>query len=156
DTVLAQGTIGGLNNSDWVDVAVGNFDGTGKKIVALKNASAAFTLAQVWGTGIARSFAGDLDTNTSYPWKAVGAGDLDGDGIDELVAARQVSDSVGTTVNAYKWSGSGFFLVASSTFGNNGNSDWASMAVADFNGDGHAAIALVKNAHSNFAILDLP
>jgi hypothetical protein len=30
------------------------------------------------------------------------------------------------------------------------------MAVADFNGDGHAAIALVKNAHSYFAVLDLP
>jgi hypothetical protein len=52
--------------------------------------------------------------------------------------------------------GSRFELFATSTFGNNGNSDWTSAAAGDFNADGRKAVVLVKNAHSNFVVLDLP
>jgi hypothetical protein len=50
----------------------------------------------------------------------------------------------------------GFSLFATSTFWNNGNSNWTGAAVGDFNGDGRKAIVLVKNQHSNFAVLDYP
>jgi hypothetical protein len=73
-----------------------------------------------------------------------------------VIVARQVSDNQSDTVLAYQWNGSSFSLLATTTFGNNGNSDWRGMTAGDFNGDGRASIALVKNTHSNFAIFDYP
>jgi hypothetical protein len=108
------------------------------------------------GSTLAVTFSSDLDTNPAYAWKGIAAGDLDGDGIDELVATRSVGDGAGTTVLAYKWIGTGFRLIATSTFGNSGNSDWTAIPVGDFNRDGRAAVAVAKNNHSNFAVLDLP
>jgi hypothetical protein len=154
--VVATKTIGNPGNSDWLDAAIGNFDGTGKQIALLKAAHTNFFLAKLVGNSLDVVFSSDLDTSTAYPWKALAAGDLDGDGIDELVAAREVSDGKGATVLVYKWSGGTFKVFATSTFGNTKNSDWSSMAIGDFNGDGRAVIALVKNKHSNFAVLDLP
>ncbi len=146
-------SIGNPGNSDWVDMAVGDFDGTGKQIALLKGAHSNFFLVRP--NGLTISFISDLDTAAGMPWKRVAAGDLDGDGRDELVVARQVSDTKSATVLVYKWSAGDFHLYATSTFGNNGNSNWTGMTVGDFNGDGHRVIALQKNEHSNFALLDL-
>jgi len=160
--IIAPTTIGNPSNSEWVGAAVGDFDGTGrgtgrKQIALLKLAHSNFVFVKLTSAGELSVFdSSDLDSSPSQPWKALAAGDIDGDGVDELIAARQVSDGHSPTVLAYKWTGSGFTLFATSTFGNNGNSDWSSMAVGDFNGDGRNAIVLVKNQHSNFVLLDLP
>ena len=132
--------------SGWVDVAVGNFNGTGRKQIALlKSTTSNISLVRLTPTGELSVFhESDLDSSPTQPWKALAAGDIDGDGIDELIAVRQVSDGHSPTVLAYKWNGSGFSLFATSTFGNNGNSNWSSAAVGDFNGDGRKAIVLVK------------
>lgn len=154
--VQASAAIGNPANSEWVDVAVGNFTGAGNQVAMLKNEHSNLTIAAVTGGTLTPVHSSDLNSDPARPWKAVAAGDLDGDGRDELVLARQVSGGVGSTVLVYKWIGSTFQLLATSTFGNTGNSDWSGMAVGDFNADGRAAIALVKNSHSNFAVLDLP
>jgi len=138
------------------NAAVGNFDGTGRKIALLKSGAASFYLLGQRGSSLSVEWSSDLDTNAAYPWKRIAAGDLDGDGLDELVATRKVADGKGTTVVVYKWTRGSFRRVATGTFGNKGNSDWAGLTVGDFNGDHHASIALVKNKHSNFALLDLP
>jgi hypothetical protein len=151
--VIESATIGNPGNSDWVDVAVGNFDGTGKQIALLKASHSNFFLVRP--SGLAISFISDLATLPGMPWKQVAAGDLDGDGTDELVVARQVKDGKNPTVLVFKWMSGDFHLVATSGFGNTGNSDWTGMTVGDFNGDNHAVIALQKNEHSNFAMLEL-
>lgn len=120
--VVATKTIGNPANSDCLDAAIGNFDGTGKQIALLKAAHNNFVLAKLADSSLDVVFASDLDT---VAWKAIAAGDLDGDGIDELVAARQVGDGKGSTVLVYKWTGSAFKLAATSTFGNTGNSAWS-------------------------------
>jgi FG-GAP-like repeat len=155
-TVLAQKTIGNPGNSNWLDVAIGNFDGQGKKIALLKKDHSNFFLVKLSGRTLDVVFISDLDTDTRFPWKAIAASDLDGDGIDELVAAREVNDGVGATVIAFKFTGGTFRAFATSTFGNSGNSNWAGMTAGDFNGDKRGAVVLTKNAHSNFAVLDLP
>jgi hypothetical protein len=154
--VVAKATVGNPANSEWLDAAIGNFDGRGKQIALLKASHSNFFLLRPSRSTLTVTFSSDLNTDPSYPWRAVAAGDLDGDGVDELVAARTVSDGRGATVIAYKWTDATFKPVAISAFGNNGNSDWSGMTVGDFNGDGRAAIALVKDDHSNFAVLDLP
>jgi hypothetical protein len=154
--VVASATIGTRSNSDWIDAAIGNFDGKGNQVAVLKSEHINFFLLKRSGSTFDVTFSSDLDSDASYPIKGIAAGDLDGDGIDELVAARHVSDGKVLTVIVYKWSQSIFVPVAGSAFGSNGNSDWSGITIGDFNDDGHAAIALVKNDHSNFAVLDLP
>jgi hypothetical protein len=75
-----------------------------------------------------------------------------------LIVARQESDNKSPTVLAYKWNKevAAFRLLATSNFGNNGNSNWSSAAAGDFNSDGRQAVVLVKDRHSNFALMDLP
>ena len=85
------------------------------------------------------------------------AGDIDGDGLDELIVARQESDNKSATIFAYKWdvNSKAFRVMATSSFGNNGNSNWASAAAGDFNADGRQAAVLVENVQPNFAVVDL-
>ncbi len=155
-TLVASATVGNPGNSDWVDAAVGRFDRSGTpQIVLLKQAHANFVVLQLAGASLSVVASDDLDSSSGAPWRALGAGDLDGDGFDELIAARRASDDQAETVLVYRWNGAGFVRVASSTVGNNGNSDWASLAVGDFNADGRAAIALVKDDHSSFIVFDL-
>jgi hypothetical protein len=157
-TVIASAPIGNPSNSEWVGAAVGNFDGTGRKQIALlKAAHSNFFFVKLTPTGELTVFhESDLDSSPTQPWKVLAAGDIDGDGVDELIVARQANDGHSATVLAYKWNGSGFSLFATSGFGNDGNSDWSGAAVGDFNGDGRNAIVLVKNQHSNFVVLDYP
>jgi hypothetical protein len=159
--VVASATItDNFSGSQWVDVAVGDFDGTGKKQIALLKSTSTPSnvyLVKLTPTEQLSVFhQSDLGSNPAQPWKALAAGDIDGDGVDELIAVRQVSDGRSPTVLAYKWNGSGFNLFATATVGNDGNSDWSGAAVGDFNGDGRKAIVLVKNQHSNFVVLDYP
>lgn len=157
-SVVASAQVGNQANSEWLDAAVGRFDGTGRMQIALlkpKHTNIALVTFTAPGTlTVSSSF--DLDSNPAGKWKALAAGDIDGDGIDELVVARQINSNATSTVLVYKWSSSGFHLFTSSKFGNNGNSDWSDATIGDFNADGRKAIVLVKNKHSNFAVLDLP
>lgn len=154
-TPLAQAQVGTATNSDWVDVAIGTFAaGKTKMIALLRTGGPSLSLLQLVGGTLKTVPAPDL-APSPFPWRALAAGDLDGDGIDELVAARQVNDGRTSTVIAFKWTGTAFQPFASSTFGNTGNSSWTGMTIGDFNGDGKAAIVLTKNAHSNFAVLDV-
>lgn len=157
-TMVASIRIGNPANSNWIDAAVGDFDGSGnRQIVLLKEAHSNFFFVKfVPPNTLTIVGSSDLETHPSHPWKAVVAGDLDGDGKDELIATRQVSNNVGATVLAYKWSGSVFNRFAMSTIGNNGNSRWTSAATGDFNADGRDAVVLLKNQHSNFFVVDYP
>jgi hypothetical protein len=155
-------------NSDWVGVAVGNFDRAGRKVkghtrIAMlrtgngqKNTQLVLVDATVVPPKVV--FQQDLDINVNQPsvWKGLAAGNLDGgEGPDELIAVRQVSGGNDATVLVYHWSGGSFHLYATTEFGSDGNSDWTGVTVGDFNGDGRKAIVLQKNKHSKFAVFDL-
>jgi hypothetical protein len=161
-TIIASAAIGDKVNSDWVGATIGNFDGTGKKIALLKTAHDNLFLVKLNfpGNTLTSVYADDLpkDGTQNSKWKAIASADLDGDGVDELVVARQISDNRSPTIFAYKWntSANAFRLFATSTFGNDGNSNWASAAGGDFNADGRQAVVLVKDRHSNFAAVDFP
>lgn len=154
-TVTASTKIPQPVNVAFLDVAVGTFDRSGKKIALLQSAKPHFRLATTNGASLTTGGGFELDSDDRYPWKKIATGDLDHDGIDELVAIREVKDGKGATVLVYKWNdGIGDFgRIATSTFGNTGNSNWTGLTLGDFDADGNAAIVLQKNEHSNFALL---
>ena len=160
--VFTTDTIGTPEDSDWVGAVVGNFDGSGKSIALLKNGEFNMYLLKleepskklnvVYRTALAK------DGNASSKWKALASADIDGDGIDELIVARQEGDNSSATVLAYKYNPKThlFYVKASSGFGNYGNSDWTGAAGGDFNADGRQAVVLVKNETSYFSLMDFP
>jgi hypothetical protein len=157
-SVLAAATIGDTVTR-WAGAAVGIFDTTGRKRIALLDrARRKLALVELNQTTLSKVFEQDLPDEPLRPsdWRAVVAGDLDRDGIDELIAARRVSDGRNPTIVAFKWTGTSFTRLAASPFGNTGNSSWVAAAAGDFNADGRYAVVLAKNKHSHFAVVDLP
>jgi hypothetical protein len=158
--LVAEGIVGDPHNSNWVGAAVGNFDGSGtKRIAVLKAEHSNLFLLDVVPPKLTIFHRQDLDGNPSPgTWKALAAADLDGDGTDELIAVREVTDKHSPTILVYKWNADdgSFHAVASTGFGNTNNSDWTGVTVGDFNGDGQKAIVVVKNKHSDFSVFVWP
>lgn len=178
------GSVALRTGGHWVAAAVGNFqdavpltthpvaglDATvnvrgaavpRKNLIALlQPTQPQLALFQFDGIALSMVFSQNLDGDLSHPsdWKVLAAGDIDGDGKDELIVARKVNDGQTPTVLALKWDAASatFNLIAFSMIGNDGNSGWMSMTAGDFNADGRLAVALVKNQHPNFVLLDLP
>jgi hypothetical protein len=158
--IVTSTAIGNPSDSDWLGVAVGDFIGSGKKQIALlKRDRSQLFLVELNQNLLRVIHIEDLDrTSPTSRWMALAAGDIDGDGRDELIVARQVSDGQSPTVLTFKWDAadSAFNVFASSTVGNDGNSNWSAVAAGDFNADGRQAIVLARNQHANFVLLDLP
>jgi hypothetical protein len=150
----------GAATTDWHDVAIGTFDVTGKQIALMRDHEVFLVRSDGHSLTEARSAHLFPVPPLGYTWKQVAAGDLEvpvsgTPRFDELVAAREVSDGVGTTVVAYRMTRGSFVTHAESKFGNGNNSRWTGLAIGDFNADGQNAIALQRDANSNFAIMGL-
>ena len=160
--------VGNFFGGDWqrrspltpLSAGTGNVVGPLKKQIALLKVShPQLTLLELSQGALSIVHRQDLDSDMSHPsnWKVMAAGDIDGAGLDELIVARQVSDGQTPTVLTFKWdAGNSIFQpLTTSTFGNGGSSDWSGVAAGDFNAAGRRAVVLVKNAHSNFVVMDL-
>lgn len=126
------------SNSDWVDVAAGNFcGGSEKELVLLKNAHSNFSILR--GPAPFAVATGDLNSSSSHPWRGVAAGNLDGDTYDKIVALRKVTTSGVPDLVVVKASNPSCdvsTLVATKTIGTPSNSEWVDVAVGDFDGTG--------------------
>lgn len=148
--------VGGVGGSSWVGVAIGDLDGDGEREAVAATASGHLAIVRWNGAALELVDETDVAGAEAAGWRGLAVGDLDADGRDEIVVARQEDDGASSTVVVHRWDGAGFDALGGSQVGNDGNSTWAAITVGDFDGDGRAAVVLAKDSHSNFVMLDVP
>jgi hypothetical protein len=155
---LTSISLGSPAESTWKDVAVGRFDGHTSQIVAARATSPMITVLSPQydmnsNPTLTKTWEGDWNIPSDGILK-MAAGDIDGDGTDELVAAVQSSDIQPVTLIVFKWTGLGFTQITHSSWGVTGGA-LAGIAIGDFNSDGKAAIAIARNGSPGFSVLSL-
>lgn len=128
---------GNFNGDAFTDLAVVNhLTGAGGRSISLLlgDGAGSFTESKITVPG------------QTVQFYALAAGDLDGDGLDDLVAGDWVSNSMATFLNT----GAGF---ASPVFHAISGSNPAGAVLADFDGDGHLDLAVTNQASSSVVSL---
>lgn len=130
-------------------VAVGDLDGDGKQDLAVANfaSESVKNLSLFKGNGNG-GFTGLAEPDTGCPCshpKSVAIGDLNGDGIQDLVVALNWGEYV-----AYlRGTGAGSFAAATFTAG----AGDSAVAVADIDGDGNEDLVTTRNMYGSVSVL---
>lgn len=140
------------DGSDWADITAADLDGDGiDELVAARNFDGtiyAYRLDTVSGGvtswGVLRGFSSDI------AWAGLGAGDLDGDGKDEIVAV----DNRDGNLHFIDSPASGVLEVTGEYTGWGPASQWAGLGVARFEKEARPWVALVRNFDANVFLID--
>ncbi|MFH1754314.1 MAG: VCBS repeat-containing protein, partial [Candidatus Latescibacterota bacterium] len=131
--------------TDWRGVATGDFDADGTpEFASLRNSDGQICLFEVAGEEITLVYSTDIFDATAQ-WAAISAGDFDGDGSDELVAAR---NSDGAIFVLRLENGRIGEWVRDETPGS--GSEWLGIAAGDFDGDGKDEYIANRNVDGDF------
>ena len=147
---------GDNTNRLFINVASGNFDGSGISTIAmLKKQHSQIIFMRTANDAnhyqISFSFSVDIADND---FRGIAGGDVDGDGYDELILLRNSSVS-NILVYDIPLNFSGTATLKSSLKIGSGLYDWKGLAVADFNGDGKADMAVLKNTVSQIIVYSM-
>jgi pimeloyl-ACP methyl ester carboxylesterase len=126
----------------WTDLALGDVDGDGvAEIIASRELGGEIIVFDVDASYhlIERARLSVLDAHTR--WAAVTAGDLDGDGIDEIAAARNLDGDL----FVFEFTGNALREVARHSAPGDGTA-WIGLAAGDFDADGIDEIAGARNS----------
>ncbi len=160
-SLFASLRIGG-GTYGWRGVACGDFDGDGKdEILVLKDTSSQFILYTVSGTSIVqKGFLNLPNGGTSAginDWRGLAIGDLDNDGLPEVVAARYASGTdpdilvykIDTSLASWAFNSAG-------TFNSTVHYPWAGAAIGEFdnNTTNGKELVLCKNTSPFFNYYD--
>lgn len=145
----------GNTNRLFLGVACGNFDGSGIATMAMiKRATSNVIFMRSGNDGNHYQIPYSFNI-TANDFKGVAAGDMDGDGVDELVILRNGAGSTNILVYKIPADFSGSVTLAASLQVGTGSYNWKGVAVGDFDGDGKADVVVAKDAHSQFIFYSL-
>lgn len=129
------------SDTGWTRVAAGDFNGDGDAEVAAAKSTALKVYDPVVKSG-SQTVSYSLSLSTIY---LLATGDFDGDGKDELAITLYDSSAGQYALRVYDGGSTGvssdWTLWYSAYFG----ATWQDMAAGDFNNDGYADLALVRN-----------
>nr|NUR37271.1 hypothetical protein [Sphingomonas sp.] len=123
--------------TDWKVASTGDFNGDGYTDLLLRRDDG-------WVTNWLGNSSGGFTNNGAntalfftLDWKVIGAGDVNGDGRDDLILRRDdgwITDWLGTASGGFTNNGANTALFLTT--------DWKVSSIADFNGDGHEDLLL--------------
>ncbi len=143
------------SGTPWTDIAAGDFDGDGNdEIAVIRNTKAS------WGNKgypiLIVDPGGEMtwsNTSSGTPWADIAAGDFDGDGNDEIAAIRNTKASWGNKGYPVLIVDPGGEMTWSNT---SSGTPWADIAAGDFDGDGNAEIAVIRNTKASWGSKGYP
>jgi hypothetical protein len=149
----AVGSPFAVGASEAYSVAVGDFNGDGHPDIAVANSSAPGSVSVLLGNGSGgfSPASGSPFAVGPYP-RSVAVGDFNGDGHPDLAVASVENASVSGSVSVLLGDGSGGFSNASGSPFAVGRYP-ESVAVGDFNGDGHPDLAVANTYDYTVSVL---
>ena len=137
-----------------VGQAIGDLDGDGKLDVVIANSTSnnisIFRNTSTTGIIDSSSFATRLDVATGLVPIDVAVGDIDGDGIKDIVVANNTDNSISVFRN--NSSGIGILSFASRVNFLSGGTSATGLALADLNGDGKLDISVTNAGSGNISL----
>ncbi|WP_316812723.1 VCBS repeat-containing protein [Pedobacter heparinus] len=141
----------GSTNRLFKGVACGNFDGSGIATMAIiKRATSHVIFMRSANDGSHYQIPFSFDVTSGNDFKGVAAGDMNGDGIDELIILRNGAGITNILVYKMPLNFSGTVTLLASLQVGSGLYNFKGIAAGDFDGDGKAEVVVAKDAHSQF------
>jgi hypothetical protein len=143
---------GDNNAREFVGVTCGNFDGSGIATMAMikrAHSQVIFMRSANDGNHYQIPFSFDVSTSAN-DFKGIAAGDMDGDGIDELIVLRNAASFTNILVYKIPLNFSGTPTLMASIQVGSGLFNYKGIAAGDFDGDGKAELVVAKDQHSQF------
>jgi hypothetical protein len=139
-------------DDDWAHLALGDVDGDGiDEIIAAENTdmNRIFVYDYDGGTHSGDDFSGKHFVKGDHDWSNLSAGDVDGDGVDEIVATETGTHRI--FVYKYDHASHDTDNFAGNCFVER-NEDWAGLALGDLDGDGREEIVASENSGDDNSI----
>lgn len=141
--------------NNFVGITVGRFidywDGTKQIAVLRKTTDSTIQNILIYrqlGYSNFQLVASGVLGSTCWQWIACAAGDIDGDGLDELLVCKKDSSQI----IAYNITSDGIFIekgrINTGSDANGPENDWRGISCKDFNNDGKAEIIAVREGNS--------
>ena len=139
------------SGSNWADLVAGDFDNDGQdEIVAVRNFDGSFHMYKFFDApDRLEEVAANARPGSGSQWVVLGSGDLDGDGVDEIVAARDYDGGI----YVYKFNGTTTLEKIESL--KLPPSAWRDITVGDFDGDGVDEIMAVRGYDSGVYLMKM-